>query len=714
MKRWVVCLAMGAVCSAVAWVTGCATVSTSEPSRAEQANLRADALARYSEGLRREWKGEPAESFSNFLRAAELDPDNEEVHFRVAAGFLQQDRAPEAVDLLRKLARRRPQSEQAQLWLALACQAAGQPETALEAYDRARKISPKSSLSYLQKAELFVRLKRFEDAATTLEAGLSKVDRPLDLYRALAPLEQGRARVEQAAGQVAKRLPKAVKHFENAVAAYPQELDLQEVLGRLYIMSGDIARAVATFEPLEKQWSGDPRRCQQLAIAFLLAPDRGATLQALDGLAEARPDYAPVLYYLGTVLEQSNLPAEAAEAYRRAITARPDWSPPYLRRVVLQVAAEEPEEAILTLEDGLQFQTNEVRFLELLAYIQLGRKDFPEAKAAFARADKALEELGKKPVSANYYLSQAFVHQVTRDYGSAARCLLKAVAIHPDYLTAYVHYTLRSNRTNNLEGCAAVLEEMARTDKEKAVTLAHLGLLRNYEKSYAKAIETFEQAELAARKQEDEESILTPTFYFWFASACERNGDFDRAADLFKRVLATKPDRADTSDFHSYVDALNYLAYMWAERGLELEQGLTYINEALTYRPDNPAFLDTRGWIYFKKGQWAEARADIERALELRAGDPTINDHMGDLEFAVGRTDEAITYWKTAFQLEPENDAIARKLTEQGVDLAPLREQAAEAAPGEASGEADEMLPDFGLDGESEIELPAEAELPIP
>jgi tetratricopeptide (TPR) repeat protein len=672
----------------------------------------AEALAHYGAGLSLEWNGHSAESFSNFLRAAELDPDNEELHFRVALSLIQQQRGPEAVALMERLTRRHPRSEQAQLWLALTHQSVGEVDEALAAYERARKIAPRSSLSYVQKAELMIRQKNYDAAMATLEKGLERVAQPLDLYRALGPLYQGHARMELAAGRPAQRLPGAIKLFERALASYPQETELRETLGRLYIMAQAIAEAVATYEPLEEKWANDLRKNQELAISFLLSPNREGTLQALSELSDQQPTNAPLLYYLGTVLEQSKLPGAAEEVYRRAISARPEWPAPYLRRVVLQVAAQEPEEATLTLEDGLLVQPQEVRFLELLAYIQLGRRDYTGALAAFQRAEQALREQNKQPVSPNFYLSQAFALQVTGDYSSAARCLNKAMRINPDFLEAYVHYALRSGQTTNRMGSLKVLDLLAQSTNASASVHAYRGLLHSYAKAYDVAIQSFEKAVQTAHQQEEEEDVLTPTFYFWFASASERNGAFERAVELFKRVLSRKPEAEDVSDFRSYVDALNYLAYMWAERGMEIDQALIYVNEALGYHPDSPAFLDTRGWIYFMQGSVEEARIDIQRALDLMPDDPTITDHMGDLEFKAGRSEEAVNWWKKSFILDPESKSVAKKLSEQGVDLAPLRKKAAELDKTNAppSEEPEGSLPDFGLDPEGGIPLPDDPE----
>lgn len=701
----------------LALAAGCSSLSGSG-SRVEESPSSAsgpafaDALAHYSTGLALEWQDREAESFSNFFRAAELDPDNEELQFRVALNLVQQQRGPEAVAVMERLAKRHPKSERAQLWTALIYHATGQFEQALQAYDRVRKINPTSSVAYLQKAELLLRQKRMPEAIAVLESGLPKVEKPLDLYRALGPLEHAQARMEQAAGRTPQRLPHAIRTFEQALARYPDDASMREILGRLYIMAGRIDQALDTYAPLDRPGQNDLRLSQQLAVSFLLAPDRQAVITALADRTEREPGNARVLYYLGAVLEQSKLPGEAAEVYRRAITADPAWSAPYLRRVVLQIAAEEPEEAILTLEDGLLQQPDEARFLELLAYIHLGRQDYDGALDAFARAEHALDAQHKAPVSASFFLSHAFAFQANGQYAEAARRLNQAMEKNPTYLDAYIQYAFRSSNRTNLEGCAQVLEELTRGTNVTAVIYAYRGLLHNYQEEYAAALPCFEKAEQLAREQETEDDVLTPTFYFWFASACERTGKFEQAVKLFDVILARKPSPDDEANFKAYVDALNYRAYMHAERGLDLDQALAHINEALAARPDSAAFTDTRGWIYFMQGRYEEARVDIARALELLPGDSTITDHMGDVEAKLGRLEDAVAWWKKSFLADPDNQKVAQKLMDQGVDLAPLREEARQQSTATSRQAPANHLPDFGLEDPEPL-VPDEVEMDV-
>ena len=161
--------------------------------------------------------------------------------------------------------------------------------------------------------------------------------------------------------------------------------------------------------------------------------------------------------------------------------------------------------------------------------------------------------------------------------------------------------------------------------------------------------------------------LLDASFYFWYAAACEREGQFEKAEQLFMKCLDIDPQHAE---------AYNYLAYMWAEKGVKLDQALDYIRRALKLNPKSGAFIDTLGWIYYMNGQYKEALEQINYAAEIIPDDPTIVDHLGDVLYKLGGEKQALPHWERSFVLDPENAKVAEKLFQHGADLDALRKQA--------------------------------------
>jgi tetratricopeptide (TPR) repeat protein len=111
-----------------------------------------------------------------------------------------------------------------------------------------------------------------------------------------------------------------------------------------------------------------------------------------------------------------------------------------------------------------------------------------------------------------------------------------------------------------------------------------------------------------------------------------------------------------------FAEALNYLGYMWAERGENLDEARTMIEKALKEEPKNAAFLDSMAWVLYKLKKPAEALPYMQKAIELtKEPDATLQDHLGDILAGMNRMGEARAAWEKALKLEPK-DEIRKKL----------------------------------------------------
>lgn len=177
--------------------------------------------------------------------------------------------------------------------------------------------------------------------------------------------------------------------------------------------------------------------------------------------------------------------------------------------------------------------------------------------------------------------------------------------------------------------------------------------LRISNEAYPAAIEDLERAIGLLRAAEQAHPKTLAVYIFWLASARERIGDIERAAQGFEECIELAPD---------FAEAYNYIAYMWAEAGLNLGQAREMAGEALRLDPGNGAYIDTLAWIDYREGHYRDALEGLKRAHRMLPDDPTILDHLGDVYSALGRTEEAIDAWRQALEFDPGNEKIAEKL----------------------------------------------------
>ena len=146
-----------------------------------------------------------------------------------------------------------------------------------------------------------------------------------------------------------------------------------------------------------------------------------------------------------------------------------------------------------------------------------------------------------------------------------------------------------------------------------------------------------------------------PYFKESIAELAGKIGDKDIEAQ-FRNEMIYKIDQ--------FPDFQNYIAYTWAEQGINLDQAEKYLEKALKSSPDNYAYLDSMAWVYFKKKDHQKAKKFILAALEL-CQEGVILDHAGDIFAALGEREKALAYWQKAARCDdPELDvkAVLKKL----------------------------------------------------
>lgn len=140
----------------------------------------------------------------------------------------------------------------------------------------------------------------------------------------------------------------------------------------------------------------------------------------------------------------------------------------------------------------------------------------------------------------------------------------------------------------------------------------------------------------------------TPDWQLYYArgQAYERSGDWKRAEADLSQALKLRPDEPEL---------LNYLGYAWIDRGERLDEAMGMVEKAVAANPRSGAIVDSLGWAHYRLGDYKKAVEVLEQAVELEAGDPEINNHLGDAYWMVGRKDEAGFQWRRVLTLKPDD-----------------------------------------------------------
>jgi tetratricopeptide (TPR) repeat protein len=252
--------------------------------------------------------------------------------------------------------------------------------------------------------------------------------------------------------------------------------------------------------------------------------------------------------------------------------------------------------------------------------------------------------------SALYFLgSIAFDEKRWED---AIESFQKALLFNPNFEQA--QYDLASAQLGANRGGDAVktLLEVRNKFPGKFIGEYLLGLAYHEQKQYGEALKCLQAAEAIAQGKET--NRLNTALYFQLGATSERSGEIVQAENYFEKSISLSPTNAE---------ALNYLGYMWAEKGIKLDQAKQLIERALKFEPDNAAFLDSLGWVYFQQGKAQEAISTLLKAVAATAQEPdaTIYDHLGDAYAAAKDMDKAREAWAKSLSLSA-SESVKKKL----------------------------------------------------
>ena len=158
-------------------------------------------------------------------------------------------------------------------------------------------------------------------------------------------------------------------------------------------------------------------------------------------------------------------------------------------------------------------------------------------------------------------------------------------------------------------------------------------------------------------KEIKKDHFLVPKILDRRGTSFERLGDWKNAESDLIESLEILPDQAHV---------LNYLAYTWIDKGINLDRGLEMLKKAVKLRENDGYIIDSLGWAYYAKKNYIEAEFFLKKAVELLPSDPVISDHYADTLWMLNKNIQARYFWNNILKLNDTEqklkDDIRKKL----------------------------------------------------
>lgn len=585
---------------------------------------------------------------------------------------------------------------------------AGRPDyatQAVEEYKLALNADPDSVALQNGLADLYFKIGRIREAVTAAQEQVKKNPDDLAAHTLLGKVYL-RSLGDMQGAQSNEMLQLAIAEYEKLSQLQPGNVENHLLLGQLYGVNHDSAKAEGEFKAAQKLDSNSEEVVLNMARLY---SEQGELQRAADTLASVPVDdrTARIEFALGGTYDQLHKPKEAAASYQRALDIEPDnldtqrgLATALLAdnqldaalKVLQQIVATEPqdaqsqihiseierrqghyEQALTTLKKAkTQAQDSmELSYNEALIYDSLGRYNeaagvLDKLLAGFAHPDGKYSDSEK----ANRVIFLERLAIVYREQGKTA----ESIAAFKEITAFGGDYTLRGyqgqvdgyREAHQWKEATVVAAEAAKAfPKERAVQLMYAGQLADT----GKADEGFAlaKAQITGTPDDRDVEIALANMDIRLKRWADASTALDKA-----ETLSSKPDEklyiyflrgtlADRQKLYEQAEAqfrralvidpqnstvLNYLGYMFADRGVKLPEALTLIRKAVELDPQNYAYLDSLGWVYFKSGQYTLAEENLRKANERGSSDPTIHDHLADVYEKTGKLKLAVTQWE--------------------------------------------------------------------
>ncbi|RYZ77119.1 MAG: tetratricopeptide repeat protein [Proteobacteria bacterium] len=468
----------------------------------------------------------------------------------------------------------------------------------------------------------------------------------------------------------------AVEQCKAALEIDTKHVDARLLLGGLYSAMRMYDDAIAQYRVVV---GNDAENFEApLFIGAILAEQKKykEAVEQFETLANNKDNPTPHIayYYIGRIkLEESAKNTAVAEAaFKSSLKSKPSYTEALIALGNLYEGTSRKMQTIALYRDFQEKNGPSAQVAEELSRLYVEQKDYSKAYEQFAimesndrtdvnvkakmafilieqrRYPEAIERLeailSLEPSSdkIRFYLGAVF--EETKDYKSAQTHFEKVPVGSSYFKEAVIHVAYLQKMDGDYNKAIATIENGIQKDPDQPQFYALYASLLDDTKQYKRGVEMLNSA--TAKFPEHAQ------LQFFLGSLQDRVGNKDGSIDSMKKVISIDKD---------HIQALNFLAYAYADQGKNLDEAEQLVRRAASLQPNDGFIMDTLGWVLFKRGKTAEAIRTLEAAYKMQPEESVIAEHLGDAYYHSQMPEKAKKLYVRAAELD-RNVANADKI----------------------------------------------------
>lgn len=470
----------------------------------------------------------------------------------------------------------------------------------------------------------------------------------LDAATLWAKLDQNNPLAQVA---LSSELVKAAR-FSESVLHLQKALDLDPLLNVNFISSqgNDLTEGarelwLETLTPLASQFSENQALLFNIASLHQQQGNDDQAIKICERLMEYHPSFYPAWSLKARILANNDQHLTALSVVNKALEQFQKDKSFTLLKARLLIKLKDIRQAEDVFKQLSEIDPSDPHILLPLALTQLDLEKYHEAKLTLQK----LLNLQQLQNEAHYYLGR--IEENLNNLDAALEHYL-AMTSGREYLSAQGAIVNIYLEKGQISSAIDHIQQQRNIDHENEATY------------FLMEIDTLNRTNqpLAAMEALNKGISLYPNnkeMRYARAMVAEKLGQLSQLEADLQHIIEIDPNNAT---------ALNALGYTLADRNIRLPEALTFIQQAQSINPKDPAIMDSLGWVYFRMGQFEESISLLKQAFKLFP-DAEVAAHLGEVLWSTGKQQQAKDIWQKALEKQPESSILLQTLQRLDIDL---------------------------------------------
>ena len=478
-------------------------------------------------------------------------------------------------------------------------------------------------------------------------------------------------RVAERAVQIAsyaKEYQAAERAARRWVELDPDSVEARKALIALALHNGDRQEVITQLDYL-LAISDDPEAGYSLATTILAhEDDKNAALDAMEKLVAHNPENPYAWMALSRIAVTAEQLDRALQAVNKALVISPDLAAAILLKAQILVRMERKEEASQILAAAVARYPGSTNLHFAYGRMLQDAEDLEGSREQFATVVKL------EPDNPDGLYSLALLELETGRYKAGEKHLLRLIEIDEGVQNAYYYLGYARLKQDDETGALGWYGKVESGDywSQAQLRIAEI-LVRQGD------VDAMQNHMRILRQKDPAQSVT----YYLLEGQVLSDGQLNQEAfDLYSQALQASPDNVDLLYAHSLaaerlgkleiaerdmrrilemdpdnVRTLNALGYTLADQTTRYEEALGYISRAYAQEPNDPAIIDSLGWVQYRLGNLDEAHALLLRAWNMTQ-DGEIGAHLGEVMWEQGDREGAREIWEASRLTSPDNPVL--------------------------------------------------------